>query len=233
MSDYQSVMPKYTGAAEQFRFPFPGIEKIKQNYSQAMQDIFVLAALHGKHNGTWLEIGAFHPVYDSNTYLLEQHFGWSGISIEREPSRAQAFIGTRPKTDIIIADATSIDYSALLRGLDMRIDYLSLDVEPAEQTFAVLLKLQSAPHRFSVITYEHDFYAHPTKNAHVRTLSRQIMDRGGYILVAGNVCINGTREAFEDWYLDGIYFDADTIRKFKRDSDTPISCATYLATAGT
>ena len=49
---------------------------------QALQDLFVVAITQGKTNGTFLEIGAAHPVHTNNTYLLETEFGWSGTSID-------------------------------------------------------------------------------------------------------------------------------------------------------
>ena len=52
--------------------------------SEAGQDLFVLAMLNNKQNGTFLEIGAQHPVYYSNTWLLETQYQWSGVSIDRE-----------------------------------------------------------------------------------------------------------------------------------------------------
>ena len=50
---------------------FPGVEKIKKNFSQAYQDLFVLTMLQGKRSGKYLEVGANHPVEFNNTFLLE------------------------------------------------------------------------------------------------------------------------------------------------------------------
>jgi hypothetical protein len=52
--------------------------------SQAGQDLFVLAMHAFKTNGVFLEIGCGHPRHNSNTWLLETYFGWSGISIDRQ-----------------------------------------------------------------------------------------------------------------------------------------------------
>ena len=231
MPDYHWPMQKYAGEAARFRFPFPGLEAITQNYSQAMQDMFVLAALNGKRNGTWLEVGAFDPVYASNTYLLEQQFGWSGISIDRNAACEPAFKTMRSNTRFVVADATRLNYRDLLRESNLRIDYLSLDIEPAEQTLACLLALQDVPHRFSVITYEHDYYAQPQQNARLRAIARRVLAGNRYVLVAGNICINEKNEAFEDWYLDGLHFSSEVIRVFQRDSDEPIACSAYLKRA--
>jgi hypothetical protein len=54
-----------------------------QSRAQAGQDLFVIAMLQGSHHGKWLEFGAGHPTRNSNTYLLEKRFGFSGISVDR------------------------------------------------------------------------------------------------------------------------------------------------------
>lgn len=53
-----------------------------ESHSQAGQDLFVIAMLQGKRNGTFLEIGANHLQGFSNTFLLEKQFGFSGTSID-------------------------------------------------------------------------------------------------------------------------------------------------------
>lgn len=55
-----------------------------QSESQAGQDLFVLAMSEFKTNGVFLELGCGHPRHNSNTWLLETCFGWSGISIDRQ-----------------------------------------------------------------------------------------------------------------------------------------------------
>ena len=40
---------------------FTGSETIENNYSQAMQDMFVLTMLDGKKNGVYVEVGADQP----------------------------------------------------------------------------------------------------------------------------------------------------------------------------
>ena len=50
--------------------------------SQIRQDLFVLSELDFKKNGFFVEFGAAGGVEDSNTYLLEDGFGWQGILAE-------------------------------------------------------------------------------------------------------------------------------------------------------
>jgi FkbM family methyltransferase len=39
----------------------------------------------GERNGFFVDVGAFHPVNSSSTYLLERELGWTGILIEPNP----------------------------------------------------------------------------------------------------------------------------------------------------
>lgn len=47
---------------------------IKLNYSQLNQDLYVLN--YYQNNGYFVDIGAGHPEYLSNTKLLEEKNGW-------------------------------------------------------------------------------------------------------------------------------------------------------------
>ena len=60
-------------------------ENIKQmlpTYSQFGQDLKVLDFYDKKENGYFVEIGSGDGVLESNTYLLEQKYSWSGICVE-------------------------------------------------------------------------------------------------------------------------------------------------------
>jgi len=56
-------------------------------HSQIGQDQFVSSTLNGKKNGTFVEIGAGHPINQNNTYTLEKEYRWKGISLEYGPPR--------------------------------------------------------------------------------------------------------------------------------------------------
>lgn len=157
-------------------------------YSQAGQDKFVLDRIGTK--GTYLEIGASHPVYINNTYLLELN-GWTGISIDIDDSNKVAWYECR-NNPLIIADAITYKYNDV-----ERIDYLQLDIEPTENTFACLQHiLKTTRTRFSIITFETDAYL----DSQFVKPSREILQSLGYELAVADVqCEFG---AFEDWYID-------------------------------
>lgn len=218
---------------DSFRFKFPSLENISQSYSQAMQDMFVLAVLRGKHSGSFLEIGAFEPVFISNTYLLESQYSWRGISVDKDPNFREQFSNMGRTAKFIVNDALSVKYSEVIssEGFGNRLDYLSLDIEPNIQTLTCLKMLPLDKFRFSVITFETDFYDTNTDkkiSEEVRKESRSILDSLGYTLVAGNLS-NITNDApFEDWYLDSTFFDKKTIDLFKRDNDSPLAAHKYM-----
>jgi hypothetical protein len=59
--------------------------------SQAGQDRFVLQSLDYKHNGFYLEIGAYNSKEISNTYILEKQYNWSGVSFDIIPEYVDEF----------------------------------------------------------------------------------------------------------------------------------------------
>lgn len=174
-------------------FSFRGLEKIKNNYSQIYQDIFVLAALDGKENGFFLELGGAEPFYRNNTYLLEKDFFWKGISVDYNSETILKYRLLRPNINLIEADARNINYKEILPSV---VDYLQLDLDPPEITYEVLLKLPFDTVKFSVITYEHDYYY----SKEYKEKSRNFLLSKGYELLVNDVSMEGVN-SFEDWWV--------------------------------
>ena len=130
------------------------------SYSQAHQDLFVRVMLGFKTGGSYVEIGAAEPKQSNNTFILERDFRWSGISFDIEPFLVEAFRAVRVNP-CLVADATTFDYLNYFieNKFPKQIDYLSLDIDPAEITYQALQRLPLSDYRFSVITYEHDRYS--------------------------------------------------------------------------
>jgi len=61
------------------------INFLVESKSQNGQDLFALISNNFKRNGVFIEFGAYDGVIFSNTYLLEKHFGWTGILIDPIP----------------------------------------------------------------------------------------------------------------------------------------------------
>ncbi len=165
--------------------------------SQRLQDVF--ASMVSRYSGirTYLEIGAADPVLYSNTYILEQHYGWRGVSVELDENLTNLHHVKRSNT-CVNQDATETDYHELLasEGLIGDLGYLSLDVDPAMYSLMALVKIPLQNTRFACVTFEHDSY----RSGHqVRDVSRKIFAHFGYRLAIKDVLNDG--RPFEDWYI--------------------------------
>ena len=177
---------------------FTGSETIENNYSQAMQDMFVLTMLDGKKNGVYVEVGADQPKVINNSYLLETEFDWSGVSFELDGDKVSYFNENR-RNKCICADATDYDYKFLFeeRNYPKQIDYLQLDIDPAEGTLEAMKKIPFSDYRFSVITYETDVYS---SGPDIQDEEIAFLKERGYQLVVRNV--KNENNPFEDWWID-------------------------------
>ena len=199
------------------KFKFKYAEKININYSQCLQDIFVLMMTDGKKYGKFLEIGCDDPIYHSNTYLLESIYGWNGISVDIIPEKTEVFSKKR-FAKVICGDARNVNYGTLLEDIDY--DYLQIDCEPAMTSFEVLKKIPFGNHRFAVITFEHDNYCEKTD--YVMDESRKYLKSFGYVLIVSNIA-EDFYNPFEDWWvhpdlvkkdiLDLMYCVDDNVKK--------------------
>lgn len=204
---------------------FNGYEKIEKNYSQAYQDIFVLSMLDGKEGGTYLEIGSGHPTSGSNSYLLEKVFNWKGLSIDKE---VDSIFYQKRNNSTLISDALDIDYKATLPLFfpnSTIIDYLQIDCDPPKQSYEILKKIPFEMYKFSVITFEHDYYCDPEKK--YRELSRQLLDSYGYDMIVGNIGVNPF-SPFEDWWVYPDLINDDIIKKFKNIKTSSIDVQEYM-----
>jgi tetratricopeptide (TPR) repeat protein len=212
---------------DKLKFKFENSDKIKSNFSQIYQDMFVLSMYNGKSDGAYLEIGAGHYDYGNNTYLLEKDFNWNGISIDINKHYTDIFNNNR-ENNCLCADATKIDYLELLDNNygSTNIDYLQLDCDPPNITFDILTKIPFNKYKFGVITYEHDFYNDTTGK--YREKSREFLKEKGYKLIAGNISPYKDNYPFEDWWIHPELIDENIYKLFERDEDIPINGEKYM-----
>ena len=206
--------PRYSKVEhERLKHKFPGSGSVKCNWSQSMQDMFVLMALDGKRQGVYVELGADLPRIINNTYLLESEFDWSGVSFEYDADKVLYF-NTIRRNKCICDDATTFDYKFLFeeRNYPKQIDYLQLDLDPAEGTLAALKNLPLDDYRFTAITYETDVYR---AGADVQDEEIEYLKSYGYELVVRNVANEGNH--YEDWWVDPNVVDRAIIDKLKMD----------------
>ena len=199
---------------ERLRHNFKGSENIEKNWAQSMQDMFALSILDGKKNGVYVEIGADLPRLVNNSYLLESEYDWAGVSFELDGDKVSYF-NTIRRNKCICADATDFDYKFLFeeRNYPKQIDYLQLDIDPADPTLKALKQLPLDEYRFSVITYETDLYRY---GADIQDEQIQILKSHGYDLVVRNVA--NEQNPYEDWWVDPTVVDMDIVEKFRQSS---------------
>lgn len=65
------------------------------SYSQLGEDLVLKRIFQNKRQGFFIDVGAYHPKYYSNTYLLYLK-GWRGINIDAMQGSMNAFKKTRP-----------------------------------------------------------------------------------------------------------------------------------------
>lgn len=70
------------------------------SFAQNGEDVVLWRALQGIQNGTYVDVGAMHPVLDSVTKAFYDR-GWRGLNIEPVPANAAAFASERPDDEIL------------------------------------------------------------------------------------------------------------------------------------
>lgn len=195
-----------------FKFLFPGLERIHENYSKHFQDLFVLTVLKGKKNGTYIELGANDPYINSNTALLEKEFDWKGISIDPSQSTCYKFKEDRRNT-VICADIPQIGFADLFdkHCIDNTVDYLQINC--GESSVDVLKSIPLDKYKFGVVTLNHDSYRlGPDRRDEMRSI---LKDRG-YILVVKDVAFTEVC-SYEDWYVHPDLVEIDPRMISKKD----------------
>jgi FkbM family methyltransferase len=83
---------------------YTSIENIQTHFGQSAEDTSLLRIFNKKSNGFYVDIGAYHPIRYSNTFLLHYLYGWSGINIDASADAIKEFNKYRPN-DINICSA--------------------------------------------------------------------------------------------------------------------------------
>jgi len=105
-----------------------GINNLTNHYSQGGEDAIAwnILASFGIEKGTYIDIGAHHPYFHSNTYLFYKA-GWRGINIDPIPGMKMLFDKMR-KGDINLEIGIGESHSSL--------DYYILEDNSTMNTFS-------------------------------------------------------------------------------------------------
>ena len=175
-------------------------------YSCERQDEFIyhLLAKHLEKPGTFLDIACGHPKNCSNTYVLEQSCGWSGLGFDIGDIEADCQWSEHRSSMFYKYAVTSSRFcdflSAFPNDFLSNIDYVSLDVDCGGENYSAqaLDKILQAGVKFKAMTLAHESFAHGDT---VTLPSRTLLHAQGYAMLFEDVCFqNG--EAWEDWWIN-------------------------------
>lgn len=68
----------------------------QMHFSQFGEDLVLQSLFFDQPSGRWIDVGAFDPIYYSNTYLLYKK-GWTGINVEPNPAGHRKFLRLRER----------------------------------------------------------------------------------------------------------------------------------------
>lgn len=195
-------------------------------HGQILQDLWVLFELDLKARGYFVEFGAYDGTAHSNSKLLEERFGWTGLLAEPNPEMAAALRAGRTSTvdDRCVWDVSGDEVDLLLTGdaeLSTVVDHAVRDLHTdarratAVRTVSVptvslddLLDEHAAPAEF-------DFLSVDTEGTELRILRAFDFARHRPRLVA--VEHNGRRD--DEAALDALMLANGYERRFRALSD--------------
>jgi hypothetical protein len=211
----EKIHKLYIKGKTKLKNSFSKYKNIKRNYSEAFQDIFILTLLDGQENGYYVEIGSGYPLNGNNTYLLEEVYDWTGISIDITPEAIERHFRDR-KHRVKLADATTLNYTHLFNQIHAPkiIDYLQIDCDPASVSYQVLTQIPFDKFKFKILTFEHDLYV-SNENRIYRDESRKFLQEKGYTLLIPDVSIENEKP-YEDWWVNVDVITPAILMEFKR-----------------
>lgn len=99
------------------------------SYSQFGEDLVIIKLLQERgtdsKKGIYVDVGAFHPAFYSNTLLLHK-CGWSGVNIEANPTRIKLFQRQRP---------SDINIHAVVSDTNKKVRYVRYPSEALNEVF--------------------------------------------------------------------------------------------------
>ncbi len=163
--------------------------------------------------GVYLELGGSDPIVGNNSYILEAIHEWKGISIEQSKFMYDRFVSIRNNL-CINNDALKLDYESVMLSTlgTLECHFLSLDIDPAKQTYTALKKILCGSNINPLfITFEHDKYR---GGPLVQIASTILLRKHGYTRLVKNVEALNFGE-YEDWWVLKNEFDQETLQRLE------------------
>jgi FkbM family methyltransferase len=127
-----------------------------ESYAQNGEDIILNRCFPVDYLGTYIDVGAYHPVHDSVTKLFYDR-GWSGINVEANPTLMSAFQSDRPRDlnlNFLVSNQVNVQSSLFVpignKGLGS-----SLNIFSGANEFEVYSVTSST---LTEIIYENNFF---------------------------------------------------------------------------
>ena len=115
---------------DEMRFLSRVFSDLPQSKSQIVQDLWVVFELSAKREGFFVEFGATNGLVNSNTWLLETGYGWSGILAEPNPVWHDALRANRRcAIDTRCVYATTGDTLTFMAADDPELSGLSVEAD--------------------------------------------------------------------------------------------------------
>jgi FkbM family methyltransferase len=79
-------------------------------YSRGVEEWVIRDHFNDRRDGVFADVGAADYQFQSNTYYLEKHLGWSGVAIDAQIEYAAGYAANRPRSKffaVFVSDAGS------------------------------------------------------------------------------------------------------------------------------
>jgi FkbM family methyltransferase len=80
-----------------------------QRHSNGPEEWIIRDYFQDRHNGVFLDVGAWHWQTGSNTFFLEHDLGWSGLAVDASSEFAEGWREHRRRSRFVIAFVDAID----------------------------------------------------------------------------------------------------------------------------
>jgi FkbM family methyltransferase len=195
-------------------------------HGQILQDLWVLFELDLKSQGYFVEFGAYDGTAHSNSKLLEERFGWTGLLAEPNPEMADVLRRTRTANvdDRCVWDRSGEKVDLLLTGdaeLSTVVEYAGHDLHTATRQATAVRTVSVPTVSLDDLLDEHDaptefdFLSVDTEGTELRILRAFDFSRHRPRLVA--VEHNGRRA--DEAALDVLLAENGYERRFRALSD--------------